>query len=244
MDENSPQQNRIPLRRPVRTFLKDNMKEWSRKTPDLAKIAEIRNKYEGIKRKVDNVIPKNTTPLRRSIKNQLKTSLQDELPYLETSSGIPIRSIHTRYKDVREKMSEAAARFERRNRVTQSTVILMLMTAGFYDLLQFLFDLIPLIGWLLSSGVGIASWITFYIWTSCKGWGMSDTVKKFIASKVLPAIGCVGLLNIGPEITAGVIFTLLIIKSEDTLYNKTKGNVDFQILQEGAGFLNYLKKLV
>ena len=61
---------------------------------------------------------------------------------------------------------------------------------------------------------------------------------------VLPFIGCVPLLNIGPEITAGIIFTIIFIKAEDTLYNKTKGNVDFQILEEGAGFLNYLKKLV
>lgn len=141
-------------------------------------------------------------------------------------------------------MAESAARFERRNRVTKMTIILMVSVALFYDLVQFGLDLIPLIGWVLSSFVGIASWITFYIWTSIKGWGMSDTIKKWFVSKVLPAIGCLGLMNIGPEITAGVIFTILIIKSEDTLYNKTKGRVDFQTLEEGAKFLNHLKRFI
>jgi hypothetical protein len=192
-------------------------------------MADIQQKKETLKK-----------PLRRS---RLIPQENENFPQ-ETSSGIPLHYIQQRYRDVRAKMAESEAKFEKRNRVTTTTIILMVSVAGFYDLVQGWLDLVPLIGWILSSFVGIASWLTFYIWTSTKGWGMSDTAKKFIASKVLPAIGCIGLLNIGPEITAGVIFTLMIVKAEDTLYNTTGGRVDTQVLEEGVGFLNYLKKLV
>jgi hypothetical protein len=163
---------------------------------------------------------------------------------LETSSGIPLTEIQDKFTKVGRLMKDSAARFEKRNRVTEITIVLMIMVALFYDLLQFLLDLIPFVGWILSGLIGIFSWLTFYTWTSIKGWGMSDSIKKIIVSKILPAIGCVGVLNIGPEITAGVIFTILIVKGEDVLYNKSKGRLDKEVLIEGSKTLNYLKKLV
>ena len=45
-------------------------------------------------------------------------------------------------------MAESAARFEKRNRCTNTTVFLMLSVALFYDLLQFGLDWIPFIGWI------------------------------------------------------------------------------------------------
>lgn len=144
-------------------------------------------------------------------------------------------------KKIKSRINESASRFERRNRVTTITMVLMLSLAGFYDLLQFTWNFVPFIGWIISSYIGICAWLTFYMWTTIKGWGMSDTVKKFIVSKILPAIGCIGILNIGPEITAGVVFTILFIKSEDFVYNKSKGKIDEQTIKEGLKFFNVFR---
>src|SRR3989344_3847687 len=162
----------------------------------------------------------------------------------ETSSGIPLTEIQNKFTKVGSLMKESAARFEKRNRVTKITIVLMVVVALFYDLVQFLLNLIPFAGWILAGLVGVWSWLTFYTWTSIKGWGMSDSIKKFIVSKVLPFIGCVGVLNVGPEITAGVIFTILIVKGEDVIYNMSGGKLDKEVLIEGSKTLSYLKKLV
>src|SRR3989338_2693099 len=127
--------------------------------------------------------------------------------------------------EIKRKVNEANSRFEKRNRVTTITIVLMVSVSLFYDLIEAGLDLIPFVGWILSGFVGIFAWLTFYTWTSIKGWGMSDTVKKFLVSKVLPFIGIIPVINIVPEITTGVILTLIFIRAEDTLYNKTKGRV-------------------
>ena len=43
---------------------------------------------------------------------------------------------------------------------------------------------------------------------------------------------------------SGVLLTIIVVKAEDVVYNQSKGNLDFETLQEGAGFLTYLKQLV
>ena len=160
----------------------------------------------------------------------------------ETSSGIPLTEIQNRFSKVGKMMQDSKARFEKRNRVTKTTIVLMVALS--YDTAQFFLNWLPFLGTILASLVGIYAWLTFYVWTSIKGWGMSDSINKFIVSKVLPFIGCIGVLNVGPEITAGVVFTILIVKSEDFIYNKTKGRLDEAVIIEGSKTLKYLKKLV
>ncbi len=147
-----------------------------------------------------------------------------------------------RAQKVRAQMAESVARFERRNRVTITTVILMLSVAGFYDLLQFILDWIPFVGWILSFFVGIFAWLTFYTWTSIKGWGFSDTAKKWIVW-LLQGLSIIPVLNFGPEIMAGVLLTILIVKSDDFVYNRTKGRVDAEIIKEGIAFFNLFREV-
>ena len=149
-------------------------------------------------------------------------------------------AIQNKFNEVRGKMARAAESFEKRNRVTTTTIILMLSVAGFYDLLQFGLDFIPFVGWILSSFVGIFSWLTFYTWTSIKGWGFADTLKKLLA-QLLMFLGILPILNFGPEITMGVLLTILVVKSEDFVYNVTKGNIDAEIVKQGIEFFNVFR---
>jgi len=162
---------------------------------------------------------------------------------VENQERVRFGLIQDKFNKIGKKVNESVARFEKRNRVTTTTIILMLGVAISYYLIQFVLNLIPFIGWIFSSFIGIYSWLTFYTWTSIKGWGMSDSIKKFIVSKILPAIGCVGLFNFGPEITLGVVFTLLIVKSEDFIYNTTKGRMDKEVIKEGVAFFNLFRKI-
>lgn len=158
-------------------------------------------------------------------------------------------------EEVRKKVRESEENFERRNRVTGTTIFLMLSVAGFYDLLQFGLNFIPILGSTLSIMVGIFSWLTFYTWTSIKGWGFSDTIKKAGVSlfqnkdflkwiaKFCPILGVIPIFNWGPEIMGGVFLTILIVKSDDFVYNKTKGKVDSEIIKEGLQFFNVFRNV-
>lgn len=161
-------------------------------------------------------------------------------------------------KKVKKMMDESAARFERRNRVTFTTIFLMLSVAGLFDLAQAGIEIyVPFVGLILSFILGIYSWLTFYVWTSIKGWNMGDTVikgvvswvaksekvMKFCAKYLFPFVALVPIVNALPETFFGVLFTILIIKSEDFIYNKTKGNIDENVIVEGAQFFNLLRNV-
>ena len=117
----------------------------------------------------------------------------------------------------------------------------MLVVAGFYDLLQFGANFIPFVGWILSSFVGVWSWLTFYTWTSYLGWGYADSIRKWIVKAVLPALGVLPIANWGPEIIVGVFLSIAIVKSDDFIYNKTKGRVDANVIKEGMKFFNVFR---
>ena len=167
------------------------------------------------------------------IKNDVFEEIKQEIP-------LPLQK---KFNDVKQKVDEAVKNFERRNRVSTTTVILMLSVAGFYDLLQLGLNFIPFIGWIFSGLVGIWSWLTFYVWTSIKGWGFADTLKKWVVSFGLPFLGIVPIANWGPEITIGVFLSIAIVKSDDYLYNKTKGRIDAETIKEGLSFLNVFRNV-
>lgn len=164
----------------------------------------------------------------------------DETDQSNVETYVP-KAVINQAQKVKEKMDQSVARFERRNRVTNVTIILMVSVAGLYELTEFLLDLIPFVGWIFSGLVGIFAWLTFYTWTSIKGWRMADTLAKFFISKILPALGMIPLLNIGPELIVSVLLTILIVKSEDYIYNKTKGRADAETIVEGVQFFNLLR---
>ena len=150
-------------------------------------------------------------------------------------------AIKQKFQEVTKKVAESASRFETRNRVTKTTIVLMLSVAGLYDLLEFLLDLIPFVGWILASFVGVYAWLTFYVWTSIKGWGKTDTIKKWIVQYGLPALGIIPIADIGPELLVSVFLTIAIVKSDDFIYNKTKGRLDIENIRQGLAFFNIFR---
>ncbi len=103
----------------------------------------------------------------------------------------------------------------------------MLGTALFFDALQAILAFIPYVGWIIAWLVGIFAWLTFYVWTSIKGWGLSDTVKRIVVQWALP-LAELTPLGIFPIWTARVILQLSFLKAEDVLYNSTKGKADVE----------------
>jgi hypothetical protein len=144
------------------------------------------------------------------------------------------------FEKVKAQVKASSERFEQRNRVSTSTMVLMICVALLYDGAQFLLNLIPFVGWVFSSLVGIYAWLTFYVWTSVKGWGKTDTLKKWLVQG-LRAWGVIPVANTIPEITIGVILSILIVKSDDFIYNRTKGKLDSEIIKEGWQFFNIFR---
>jgi hypothetical protein len=133
-------------------------------------------------------------------------------------------------------VNDAEKRFEKRNRTTKSTFIAMLIVAIVFDVAGALAEsvdlLAPPLGWILSCLVDLVAWLTFYIWTSVKGWGLSDSVKQFLLNQVIPITKLIPGLNLLPTWTLKVVLTYGFLKTEDLLYNQTGGKADFEKLEE------------
>ena len=137
-----------------------------------------------------------------------------------------------RLAKIKKEAVEKSKTFEKRNRVQSSDYVLMVSVAMFFDGLQIILSLIPWVGWILSSVlVTPFAWLTFYIWTSIKGWGISDSIKQFIVQWALPFVEVVPLLNTIPTWTLRVILQLSFLKAEDTVYNASGGKADFEKLE-------------
>ncbi len=121
-------------------------------------------------------------------------------------------------------------KFEKRNRVHFKDYFLMIFTSLIFDSIQALFSTIPILGWALSSLVSLFAWLTFYVWTSIKGWGLSDTVKQMAVQYFIPLIEVVPLINILPTWTLRVVIQLSFLKAEDVVYNASGGRADIEKL--------------
>ncbi len=142
-----------------------------------------------------------------------------------------------------EKLS-ADKQFQKRNRLDPTSVTLMVSVAILYDICQVGLNFIPVVGWILSSLLGIFAWLTFYIWTSIKGWGLSDTVKKWFVQIGLRSLDVIPVGNALPLSTVSVLLQISFLKAEDTLYNKTHGKVDVeQLAKLGKRYGEYYKKV-
>lgn len=106
----------------------------------------------------------------------------------------------------------------------------MLVVAIFFDTIQAGLLLIPFVGWLLSILLSIFAWLTFYFWTSIKGWGLSDTIKQMILNWVVPFIELIPILNAFPTWTLKVVLSYSFLKAEDALYNVSGGKADVEKL--------------
>ena len=120
---------------------------------------------------------------------------------------------------------------DKRNRADKGTFLQMLGVAIFFDALQGFFLPVPIIGWIFASLIGLFAWLTFYLWSSLKGWGLSDTLKQIMLNWGLPIIEIIPILNALPTWTLKVVLTYSFLKAEDVLYNASSGRVDAEKLQ-------------
>ena len=163
--------------------------------------------------------------------------MEDQLGQFEAYRQKKIARLQEQAAPLKQKM-------EKRNRVHTMDFILMVGTGLFFDTLQALLSLIPFVGWILSSLISIFAWLTFYVWSSAKGWGMSDTVKnkvlvsgawskgvmKFAIKYLIPFIEFIPGLNIIPTWAVRQFMQLSFLKAEDVLYNASSGKVDIEKL--------------
>jgi hypothetical protein len=118
---------------------------------------------------------------------------------------------------------------ESRNRIPSHTAVLMGSTAFFFDTLQGLFGIfhsIPVAGTVLATAIGWAvtfiAAFTFFLWFKLHGISFLDSgVRKLITFFGGTLIELVPLLNILPAWTLSVMLLIVIVRTEDTLYNKT-----------------------
>lgn len=55
------------------------------------------------------------------------------------------------------------------SKINKSTAVMMVCVAGFIDLIQFLLNFIPLVGWVIIWIINAIVWLTFYIWFRARG---------------------------------------------------------------------------
>src|SRR3989344_1028705 len=148
-----------------------------------------------------------------------------------------------RNKRLLNEASDIQKKSGKRNRANPTTFFLMLSVAIFFDVLQAILLLIPFLGWILSSLISIFAWLTFYVWTSIKGWGLSDTLKQIVVNWVLPLMEIVPILNTLPTWTLKVVLSYSFLKAEDALYNVSGGRADAEKLERLLRIKNVNKNL-
>lgn len=94
------------------------------------------------------------------------------------------------------------------SKITNATFVLMLATAGFYDL----FSAIPIVNWL----VAVFAWLTFGLWFAILGVGLISP-KKFAVWGTSAVVGVIPAISALPELTAAIILTVLIVRAEEKL---------------------------
>lgn len=136
-----------------------------------------------------------------------------------------------RLAKTQEETPDTTKKIEKRNRVKKSDVMLMVGVALLFDGIQALFLLIPLLGWILSSLLSIFAWLTFYLWSSIKGWGLSDSAKQFLVQWAIPFVEVIPVLNALPTWTLKVVLQISFLKAEDAIYNASGGRADLEKLE-------------
>jgi len=104
---------------------------------------------------------------------------------------------------------------EKPRRITNTTAILMLASAGLVDLLQLLLTVAGGVGLVLNTFVAVFAGFCFWLWFKLKGVGFISDPKRFLTlmaesiGEVIPA------LNNLPIFLAGAIITIILTRIED-----------------------------
>lgn len=100
-----------------------------------------------------------------------------------------------------------------RKEISNITMVLMVATAVAYDIVQFLFNFIPFIGWIISWVIFIFAFMTFYVWFKIYGRNFM-TPKRAVAMGAGVIIEMIPILNSLPGWTIAVLFLIGIEKAE------------------------------
>jgi len=105
---------------------------------------------------------------------------------------------------------------EKKEKIDNITVVLMLSVALFFDGFQALLTLLligPFVNWLIS----IFAWLTFFLWFLLKGVHFTNNPKKILTFMGGSFTEIIPLVSSLPIWTATVALTILMIKAENKL---------------------------
>ncbi|MDP6388187.1 MAG: hypothetical protein QGG63_02855 [Candidatus Pacebacteria bacterium] len=118
---------------------------------------------------------------------------------------------------------------EKRQRIGNMEGGLMIAAAGVIDGVQFLFNLIVVIGWIIVPFIGISAWLMFYLWYKLKGINFLDSGARLAITICTGALlEIIPVLNAFPAWTISVAIMFFIVRFEDNVFNKTDKNIETQ----------------
>jgi hypothetical protein len=106
-------------------------------------------------------------------------------------------------------------KIEYKYRIDKITLWFMLSVALFFDLTQICLDIIPIVGWILSSLLSIFAFLTFYVWFKIRDIGFLTKfgVKKLLVVIVIPLLEL--FISFIPGLVVMVLLTYSVVKLED-----------------------------
>lgn len=120
---------------------------------------------------------------------------------------------------------------EKRQRISSIIATLMIGTAVVFDLVQFLLNFIPFVGWIATSLISVFAWLTFFTWFKLNGVSFlsgKTTVLKIASIFGVSILEIFPILNDLPAWIAYIVIMIFIVRAEDTIFNKTGKNIEIR----------------
>lgn len=120
-------------------------------------------------------------------------------------------------------MPKAEIKTEKRQRISNTQGMLMIIVAAIIDGIQFLLNFIPLVGWIMTALVSIFAWLTFFTWFKFNGVSFLDGKTAVLKFSSIFGVSILEIFPILNDLPAWVVFTIImffLVRSEDVLYNK------------------------
>lgn len=119
------------------------------------------------------------------------------------------------------------------SKINKSTAVMMVCVSIFIDLIQFLLNFIPIIGWIVIWIINLIVWLTFYIWFRARG-------VNFSGSKKANNLAVAFVLELIPILDALPAWTFAVVSIIGTTWAEERGVKTTS--QASAGPAGALKK--
>ena len=121
-----------------------------------------------------------------------------------------------------------------RERITPTTLSLLVGTAFFFDTLQAILN-VAFIGIVLNVLVNVTAWLTFYLWFKLLGIGLIDSgIRKAAVMWGGMLLELIPIFNTLPVWTATIALTAFIVRWEDAAHNRAVRVEEAQRVKEIA----------